>query len=262
VITGEEVVTYMSGTCDEESQPAQAADTVRARGGLSRLALELAELIRRLQRPEPADIDTVLSDLTKSALESLPAAQYAGITIATRDGEVRTAAATGEFPKLLDEIQKRHGAGPCLSAAWERQMIKIDDVAADDNRWLGYCRDAIRETPVRSSVSFQLFADHQTMSALNFFAEQPYSFDDAATELALVAATHVAVAWNMVRRDLQFRSALESRDIIGQAKGMLMERFKIDAVQAFELLKRLSQNSNTALASIARQLVEAEQHGG
>jgi AmiR/NasT family two-component response regulator len=68
------------------------------------------------------------------------------------------------------------------------------------------------------------------------------------------------LAWNMVRRDEQFRSALASRDIIGQAKGMIMERFRIDAVQAFELLKRLSQSSNTALVVVARQLVESERH--
>jgi GAF domain-containing protein len=253
----------MSSSCSaREFLPAKAIDMNRARVSFGRLASELAELVRRLQQQEPADIDTVLSELTNSALESLPAAQYAGITIASRNGEVRTAAAIGEYPKLLDKIQKRHGAGPCLSAAWEQQMIKIDDVAVEDDRWPGYCRDALSETPIRSSVSFQLFADHHTMGALNFYAEQPHSFDDDAIELAQVAATHVAVAWNMVRRDLQFRSALESRDVIGQAKGMIMERFKVDAVQAFELLKRLSQSSNTPLVVIARQLVEAEQHGG
>jgi AmiR/NasT family two-component response regulator len=66
------------------------------------------------------------------------------------------------------------------------------------------------------------------------------------------------LAWKLVRREEQFRSALGSRDIIGQAKGMLMERFKIDAVQAFELLKRLSQNTNTPVAMVARQVVESE----
>jgi AmiR/NasT family two-component response regulator len=96
---------------------------------------------------------------------------------------------------------------------------------------------------------------------LNFYADQPYAFDDDAAEMGLILATHAAVGWNMVRRDEQFRSALASRDIIGQAKGMIMERFKIDAVQAFELLKRLSQSSNTPLAVVARQLVESEHHG-
>jgi len=77
-------------------------------------------------------------------------------------------------------------------------------------------------------------------------------------ELGLIFATHTALTWNLLRRDEQFKSALASRDIIGQAKGMIMERFNIDAVQAFELLKRLSQNSNAPVAEIARRLVYAD----
>ncbi len=223
------------------------------------LVLELAELVRTLQQDLP-DVDTVLEEVTNTALSCLPAAQYAGITVASRDGKVRTASATGHYPALLDDIQQRHCGGPCLSAAWEHHVMRIDDLA-DDQRWPGYCRDAVEETPIRSILSFPLFADRQTMGALNFYAEQPGVFDDDSVELGMTLATHVALAWNMVRRDEQFRSALASRDIIGQAKGMVMERFKIDALQAFELLKRLSQRSNTALVAVARQLVEAEQHG-
>lgn len=74
-------------------------------------------------------------------------------------------------------------------------------------------------------------------------------------------ATHAALAWHMVRRDEQFRSALASRDVIGQAKGMLMERFDLDAVRAFELLKRLSQNMNTPLADVAQQVVGRREVG-
>lgn len=107
-------------------------------------------------------------------------------------------------------------------------------------------------------LSFQMFADHKTMGALNFYAEQPDAFDDAAVEIGVIYATHGALAWRMLRRDREFRSALASRDLIGQAKGMIMERFGIDAVQAFELLKRLSQSTNTPVVDVARQLVEAE----
>lgn len=222
--------------------------------------LEGAELLRELQQ-QPTDGDAVVSELVESAVESLHGAQYGGISIASRNGKVQTAAAIGDYPAVLDEIQQRNCGGPCVSAAWENHVIRINDVAADQ-RWPGYCRDALEETPIRSILSFQLFADHNTMGALNFYAEQPNAFDDDAVELGLILATHVALAWTMVRRDRQFRSALASRDIIGQAKGMLMERFKVDAVQAFELLKRLSQSSNTPLVGLARQLVEAEQHGG
>jgi transcriptional regulator with GAF, ATPase, and Fis domain len=221
---------------------------------------EVAELVQALQEQDDTDPDTALEELTQSAASAMPGAQYAGITLASRNGKVRTAAATDRYPVLLDEIQQRHEQGPCLSAAWEHHVIRIDDMRVE-KRWPAYCLDATKETPVRSVISFRLFADHNNMGALNFYAEQPHAFDDEAAEMGLILATHTAVAWNMVRRDEQFRSALASRDIIGQAKGMIMERFKIDAVQAFELLKRLSQSSNTALAVVARQLVESENHG-
>jgi transcriptional regulator with GAF, ATPase, and Fis domain len=225
----------------------------------SGLIHEVAELAQILQRQESADVDTVLGELTQSAVSAMPGAQHAGITIASRNGKVRTAASTSDYPVLLDEIQQRHEQGPCLSAAWEHHVIRIDDME-QENRWPAYCREA-RETPIRSAMSFRLFADHHNMGSLNFYAEQAYAFDEESAEMGLILATHAAVAWNMVRRDEQFRSALASRDIIGQAKGMIMERFKIDALQAFELLKRLSQSSNTPLAVVAGQLVESEHYG-
>lgn len=220
------------------------------------LLLKVAELAQSLQQ-HSADVDSVLAELTQSAARSIPGAQYAGITIATREGKVRTASATGPYPALLDEIQQRHEVGPCLSAAWEHHMIRINDLAREQ-RWQSYCRDAVKETPIRSIMCFQLFADHRTKGALNFYAEQPDAFDDEAAEDGLITATHMALVWNLLRRDEEFHSALASRDIIGQAKGMIMERFNVDAVQAFELLKRLSQSSNNPVAAIARQIVESE----
>jgi transcriptional regulator with GAF, ATPase, and Fis domain len=231
--------------------------TAGRRNGLLR---EVAELVQTVQKHQDADVDTVLAELTRSAVKSVPNAQYAGITVATRDGKIRTPAATHPYPAVLDEIQQRTEEGPCLSAAWENHVIRISDIAREE-RWPAYCQQAIDETPIRSIMSYQLYADHQTMGALNFYAEHADAFDDEAAEVGLIVATHTALAWNMARRDEQFRSALASRDIIGQAKGMIMERFKIDALQAFELLKRLSQSGNTPVVMVARQLVEAEQHG-
>jgi GAF domain-containing protein len=171
---------------------------------------------------------------------------------------VHTAASSaGPYPALLDKIQYARREGPCLSAAWQQHMIRIDDLTSEA-RWQAFCRDAVEQSPIRSVMSFQLFADQKKMGALNFYAEQAGVFDDDAVEAGLILATHTALAWKLVRREEQFRSALGSRDIIGQAKGMLMERFAIDAVQAFELLKRLSQSSNEPLAAVARQLVETE----
>jgi GAF domain-containing protein len=221
---------------------------------------EVEALVNNLQRQQIGDAETMLDELTESAVKSVPGAEYASITVVSRDGTICTASATGRYPALLDEIQQRHREGPFSSAAWEQHVIRIDDLAREE-RWPAYCRDALDETPIRSLLSFQLFADHRTIGALNYFAEQPDVFDDDAVELGLILATHTALAWNMVRRDEQFRSALASRDIIGQAKGMIMERFKIDALQAFELLKRLSQTMNTPLVEVASYLVESEHPG-
>jgi GAF domain-containing protein len=226
-------------------------------GGHGKLVRDIAGLVQLLQH-EVSNGDLLLSELTQSAVKAVPGARHAGITVAERGGDVYTAASsTGRYPALLDKLQQTHGEGPCLSAAWQQHMIRIDDLTLDE-RWRAFSRDAVEQTPVRSIMSFQLFADHKKMGALNFYAEQPAVFDDDAVEAGLILATHTALAWKLVRREEQFRSALGSRDIIGQAKGMLMERFKIDAVQAFELLKRLSQNSNTPVTAVARQLVESE----
>jgi hypothetical protein len=223
------------------------------------IARELASLVETLlknvQRTEPADIDAALGELTAAAVQALGVAEYAGITVATRDGAVRTASSVGPYPSLLDDIQQCHHDGPCLSAAWEQHMVRIPDLRVE-TRWPAYCRDALAYTPVKTVMSFQLFADHRTMGALNFYAERPYVFDDEAVELGWMLATDTALAWNLLRRDQQFRSALGTRDLIGQAKGLIMERFGVDAVQAFDLLRQLSQDSNTPVAEVAARVVK------
>ncbi len=87
----------------------------------------------------------------------------------------------------------------------------------------------------------------------------PNAFGPETREIGLVFAAHSSVAWNAARRDEQFKKALASRDVIGQAKGMLMERYGVNAIQAFELLRKLSQDSNTPLIQIATDLVEKQQ---
>ncbi|PQM46686.1 hypothetical protein C1Y40_03123 [Mycobacterium talmoniae] len=218
---------------------------------------EVAELVQAFEHHPAAAADTMLDELTASSLSYIPSAQHVGITVATPDGRVRSVATTDGYPVLLDEIQERHHEGPCLEAAADHQFIRVNDIMLE-RRWPSYCRDVADQTPIRSVLAFQLFAANGTTGALNFHAEKPNAFDDEAVELGLILATHTALVWHMVRRDEQFRSALASRDIIGQAKGMIMERFDIDAVQAFELLKRLSQTSNTPLVEVARRLVNRE----
>jgi AmiR/NasT family two-component response regulator len=99
-----------------------------------------------------------------------------------------------------------------------------------------------------------MFKEGVSAAALNFYAESPDVFDDESVNLGLIFATHAALVWNMMRRDQQFRVALVSRDVIGQAKGRLMERFGIDAAEAFQWLKQASQDGNTPIAQVAQRV--------
>lgn len=220
------------------------------------IAAQLAALVAEVHRgtaPESAG----LRDLIDSACEHVAGAQYAGITMADRAAGITTVAASHRYPALLDEIQQRYQEGPCVSAAWEHATMHIRDLETD-HRWPRYRHDALSQSPIRSVMAFELFADGPTMGALNFYAERSYAFDDESVELGLIFATHVSLAWAVVRRQEQFRSALASRDLIGQAKGMIMERYRVDAVCAFELLKRLSQISNSKVVDVAQALIAAE----
>jgi transcriptional regulator with GAF, ATPase, and Fis domain len=211
----------------------------------------IADIVRELHDRPETDSETVIAELAEHAAVEIPGAQYAGVTVTTNRKHI----ATHPYPLLLDAIQQRHQEGPCLTSAWEKKTIHMEDLERDF-RWPKYRRDVLAQTPIRSVMAFQLFIVDHSMGALNVYAESPNAFDEETEEIGLIFSTHSAVAWNSARRDEQFRQALASRDSIGQAKGMIMERYGIGPIQAFELLRKLSQDSNVPLARLAQELVE------
>ncbi|WP_241666331.1 GAF and ANTAR domain-containing protein [Mycobacterium marseillense] len=210
----------------------------------------------QLQHQMPVEAHVVLDQLTETTAQLVAGAQYAGITAISGRTDVRTTSATGLYPVVLDDLQRQYGEGPGLAVARDHQRLRVEDLGADE-RWPRYRSQAVQQTPVRSIMSFRLIAQRHSAAVLNVYADRVDAFDDASLEWGTAAAHYTALAWGMLRRDEQFRSALASRDVIGQAKGMLMERFAIDAPAAFELLKRLSQESNTPLAEIAHRVVDS-----
>ncbi len=226
------------------------------RDGSATIANQLVELVTSLERDQ-RDTLAGLHELIDNGVHNVTGAQYAGITLAQMSRSVSSVAATHRYPMVLDAIQNKFGEGPCLSAAWEHHIMHIADLDAEQ-RWPRYRRHALEQTPVRSILSYELFVDGISMAALNFYADTPRVFGFESVELGTVYATHIALAWSMMRRQDQFRSALATRDIIGQAKGVIMERFNLDAVEAFELLRRLSQQSNMRLVDIAAALIDSE----
>jgi transcriptional regulator with GAF, ATPase, and Fis domain len=215
--------------------------------------LAMAEHSRALAERFSDDSSAFVHEVVTGALDHVPSAQHAGITVVRGGGQLQTAAASGTHPAVLDALQKRYKQGPCLDAAHGRSPIHVDDLS-NDARWPLFRRDAVAQTPVRSSLSMPLLPDKHTTAALNVFAEHPQAFSAEAAEIASIYAIHAALAWSTVRAKNQLQRAMESRDLIGQAKGMLMERYGVSDGQAFALLKRLAQNSKISVAEVARRL--------
>lgn len=227
---------------------------------------QIGRLARELHGDPGEDVvdpEGMLLEVTEAAVRVLPGVDHAGVTLVTRRGsadrlaQLTSTAATGPVPKTVDALQGAHNEGPCFDAIWRERTIRIDDVQFE-TRWPAFVDSVRRETPVRSSLSMQLFIGDYELGALNLYSETPRlaspSLEDHANDLA----THAAIALLEARRGQQFRSALASRDVIGQAKGMLMERFSVDATDAFSLLKRLSQERNIPLAQLAEHVIAAE----
>jgi ANTAR domain/GAF domain len=220
------------------------------------IVAQLAELVANLER-DGTETWAGLHELIDTGTRHVAGSEYAGITLVEAGKAITNVVATHRYPAVLDAIQNEFGEGPCVAAAWQHHMMHVANLNIDQ-RWPRYQEFALANTPVRSILSFELFVDRDTTAALNFYAHHPYAFTDDSVELGHIFATHVALAWSMMWRQDQFRSALASRDIIGQAKGVIMERFNLDAVEAFDLLARLSQQSNTKLIDIARGLIDSE----
>lgn len=133
---------------------------------------------------------------------------------------------------------------------------RLPDTAADARR-PNYVR-AAAERGVRSKLSFRLFMERQVLGSLNLYGGQVNAFTDESEAIEGAVARHAAVAMSGSSAETQFQTALTGRDVIGQAKGILMHRDNLTGLQAFALLTRVSQETNTKLLDVARFLV-AEQ---
>ena len=144
--------------------------------------------------------------------------------------------------------------GPCVQAALDEVIVRTDDFR-EEQRWPQYSPACV-EIGVLSGLSFKLYTADRTAGALNLFGFQPKVWDAEAETIGTVLAAHAAAAVLASRHGQQLESALSTRDRIGQAKGIIMERYKVDDVQAFEMMRRLSQDSNAKLVDIAQQVID------
>jgi len=169
-------------------------------------------------------------------------------------------AATGRAPQLLDMKQQETGQGPCIEAAREQTLICINDLQRDP-RWPEFSAEA-RACGVSSMVCVPLWINERTLGTLSLYAAQSSAFGEHDKRIIELFATLAALALAEAQRTDHLRAALIDRDVIGQAKGIIMERYDISGAAAFSTLNRISQDRNMKLHEIARQIADTRELPG
>ena len=216
------------------------------------MAETFAEVARALAEHE--DVPAKLEKIALLAVEHLDACEFAGFSI-VEQSKIQSPAASNEIPRLLDGIQDETGEGPCLDAIREREVFQTGDLRAEV-RWPAFSRRAHDETGIVSILSLRLFIEQDTMAALNLYSTAEDAFDETDAALGTVFAAHAAVAMQAARREEDLEAKAMARDIIGQAKGILMVRSGVDDEQAFQMLEVASQRMNLELRNVAQNVVD------
>lgn len=219
----------------------------------SSIAETFAEVARLLLAEH--GVDKTMTKVCELAVDTIDGCDHAGVSL-IEGRKVTTVGANDEVSPAVDAVQYEVDDGPCLDAIREQEVLQVDQLA-DEDRWPNFSKRAAEETGVASMLCVRLFADGDTMGALNLYSRSPDAFDEEARELASVFAAHAAVALSAARREEQFHEALSSRDVIGQAKGILMAREHITSDDAFNALRRASQRLNLKLREVAEGVLKA-----
>ncbi|MEU4216442.1 GAF and ANTAR domain-containing protein [Actinoplanes sp. NPDC026623] len=217
----------------------------------TRIAAVVAEAARRINVPQ--SLQERLAAIVPVALSAVPGFDHASLSMADHNGQVRTRSASSGLVEKLDLYQYKTNEGPCLEALRGSGLVLVPSVR-DEARWPRYIARAA-EAGITAQMAVHLRDDAGVRGALNLYRTTGDGIDPEAPDLAALFAAHVAVALGRAHTEEQLNTAMETRKMIGQALGILMERYKIDEVRAFGFLTRASQNSNFKLRDIAREIV-------
>ena len=205
-------------------------------------------------------LDSVMARIADLTQRTVAGADEVSVTVVER-GEAKTVAQTGLLALSLDERQYERGHGPCLSCIDGGEPVHIDSMRSDD-RWRSWTAKAVEEG-AESSLSIPVPLQREVDAALNIYSRTERGLDARSVELARTFAAHAGVALanmhlyeSQSRVAEQLQSAMHTRAVIEQAKGIIMGDRRCTAEEAFNLLVSISQDTNRKLRDVARALVE------
>ncbi|MCW2771369.1 MAG: hypothetical protein JWR27_2802 [Aeromicrobium sp.] len=210
----------------------------------SQMALELHE--------QPTAEDTIerITEYAKIAI----GCDDAGIMLVHARNQIETASATSPRVGESHNLQIIHDEGPCLEAI-EGEAIYLSPDVAVDGRWPKW-GPAVADIGIRSTLSLRLETRSRRYGSLNLYAERVRAFDDDDLAVATIFVRHAAVALASAHNEKGLQVAIDARKLIGQAQGILMERYDLEEGRAFDFLRRQSQAHNVKLRHVAEWVVQ------
>ncbi|TCC07774.1 GAF and ANTAR domain-containing protein [Kribbella soli] len=221
------------------SEPAQVFDA----GSFAQFALELHDA---------AGVDETLEAIVQFALQAANC-KHAGVALAARGGRAEVGAITDPIVETLYRIQIETEQGPMLTAL-SGHTVTVPDVATDD-RWPRW-HIAAASAGIGSALHVPMKISEHTTGVLSLYNAEPNAFTVDDEAIAHILARHASVAVATARHEVSMAQAVDARKLVGQAMGILMERYDMNDDQAFAVLRRYSQDTNTKLRDVAQQLIE------
>lgn len=209
-----------------------------------------AELAHELHDQET--LEETLEVLVESA-PALVGCDGAGVLLVHKGRVSEQGPGTDVAATKADSLQLEYREGPALIAALEQRTVLSRDTL-DDGRWPNWGQ-AVGVVGIRSALSVRLWTSQRTLGALTFYSARPDWFDQTAVGLAEIVGRHASIALATARQEESLNQAIDARKLVGQAQGILMERFELDDKRAFDVLRRYSQANNIKLTEVAELLV-------
>lgn len=195
-----------------------------------------------------------LGAIVDAAVRRVPGCEYAGVTVFDHSGRLDTLASSHDIVHKSDALQAEVQQGPCYDAVRQHDAFRVDDMTRE-TRWPSYSARVAR-LGLASVLGFRLDTGEETFTALTLYATVPRAFDEEAEEIGTVFAAYAVVAAAWSRAESQPQQSMRTRQEIGEAAGVLMERGRLSAQQAVEMLHQASLDGDAALPEVARRVTE------
>jgi GAF domain-containing protein len=217
-----------------------------------RIAQALGEASKLVNVPQ--SLDETLRAITGAALHAVPGFDHVGISITHRDGTIETKSATDQLVRDLDDLQYSLQEGPCYDSIRGSGVTTVEH-ARHDQRWPTYMPEAVARG-LRAQLAVGLYSDRCSLGGINLYSTSSETIAEEAIGIAELFAAQAAIALGRSREATQMHEALETRKLIGQAIGLVMQRYEMNEERAFQYLLRASSTSNIKLRDIAAELVQ------